>query len=124
MVDRAKTDPQTEYLLDGEGASKFYPGVTLQISVGRIFDDPVFDIACDVACDIFRPFFGRMSGQMFSEHNIHTAAHGVTGDMTHHRIAFEDKLSPGAYISLRVRSRSDKPVKVVSVESSYLPPTN
>ena len=112
---------QTNNFPVDEGESRFHPGVTLHISVDHLFDDPSFDIACDVACDIVDPFLGHIRGDHMTEIGIHFATHQVTVDGTHHRVSFEDKLSPSAYISLRVRTRTDGPVTVTSVVSTPNP---
>ncbi|MBS1798948.1 MAG: carboxypeptidase regulatory-like domain-containing protein [Acidobacteria bacterium] len=95
---------------------------TLHIHVRGIFDNPVFEISCDSPCNIDRSFMGRRSGSNFIENNTGLYVHRATPDSMHHLIAFEDRLSPTAYFSLRVSSQNRQPVKITSVYSSRLPP--
>jgi Carboxypeptidase regulatory-like domain len=96
----------------GEGYLRFNPGTEVTFSVNQIFDNPSFEFACDVPCEITSEWKGRTNGQYFRSEKIEFISQAIATEGLHHRVYFEDKLAPGSFIKLTVRSRSDKPVKV------------
>jgi hypothetical protein len=108
--------PASPYM--NEGSDRFHPGVILNISVDKLFDDPSFDITCSAPCVVVGPEIVHGKNAM----GINFATRQTSQDKIHWRVSFEDKLSPGAHIGLAARSVTDNPVTVLNVESTPNPP--
>ena len=95
------------------------PGTEVGIVVDRVFDDPMFDLACNVPCVITSEMLVyQIASDAYGEKGIKPVLDRMTEDGTQHRISFSDKLIPGASIVLQLRSSDKREVYVKSVNSS------